>query len=129
MLYARCDNKHTHHSLPFELVYIHTAVPTTIPLPPTNLTCQARGERNFHVFYYLLSGNDNLAERAELQLTSPHDYVYLGGGLTISSHLISLISLFSLLSLLSSLSSLSTPSLSLSLPLHLSPSTALGSSK
>ncbi len=41
---------------------------------------QGKGERNFHIFYYLLSGNDKVSDRETMQLTAPMDYCYLGGG-------------------------------------------------
>ena len=44
------------------------------------LYLQSRGERNFHVFYYLLNGNDSISDREKCFLRDTYDYTYLGGG-------------------------------------------------
>ena len=43
---------------------------------------QGDGERNFHVFYYLLNGNDSVVDREQYHLLGAYDYEYLGGGPT-----------------------------------------------
>jgi hypothetical protein len=44
------------------------------------LYLQSRGERNFHVFYYLLNGNDSISDREKCFLRDTYEYTYLGGG-------------------------------------------------
>ncbi|CAM9271434.1 unnamed protein product, partial [Phaeothamnion confervicola] len=49
-------------------------------LERTRVVSQARGERNYHIFYQLLLGADD-ATLAELKLTrNPGDFAYLAGG-------------------------------------------------
>lgn len=45
-------------------------------LEKSRIVSQAKKERNYHVFYYLLAGA-NEEERAALQLKKPQEYHYL----------------------------------------------------
>lgn len=45
-------------------------------LEKSRIVCQARNERNYHVFYYLLAGASE-AEQMQLHLSKPEAYYYL----------------------------------------------------
>lgn len=45
-------------------------------LEKSRICCQAKNERNYHVFYYLLAGATE-TEREQLSLLPPHKYHYL----------------------------------------------------
>ncbi|XP_053405798.1 unconventional myosin-IXAb-like isoform X4 [Mercenaria mercenaria] len=55
---------------------VHGAIVEKYLLEKSRIVSQASNERNYHVFYYLLEGADNL-EREKLRLGKPEDYFYL----------------------------------------------------
>lgn len=55
---------------------VHGAVVQKYLLEKSRIVSQAKKERNYHVFYYLLAGASK-EEREELHLTRPEDYYYL----------------------------------------------------
>ncbi|XP_018913813.1 unconventional myosin-IXb isoform X2 [Bemisia tabaci] len=55
---------------------VHGAVVQKYLLEKSRIVSQARNERNYHVFYYLLAGASD-AEKQALHLRAPEDYNYL----------------------------------------------------
>ena len=55
---------------------VHGAVVQKYLLEKSRIVSQAKNERNYHVFYYLLAGA-NATEKEALYLTKPADYTYL----------------------------------------------------
>lgn len=55
---------------------VHGAIVQKYLLEKSRIVSQAKNERNYHVFYYLLAGCSQ-AERETLRLTKPPDYFYL----------------------------------------------------
>ncbi|KAK3592955.1 hypothetical protein CHS0354_036814 [Potamilus streckersoni] len=55
---------------------VHGAIVEKYLLEKSRIVSQAKNERNYHVFYYLLAGADDL-ERQKLHLGAPSDYYYL----------------------------------------------------
>ncbi|KAL8597794.1 hypothetical protein ACOMHN_004909 [Nucella lapillus] len=55
---------------------VHGAIVEKYLLEKSRLVSQAKNERNYHVFYYLLAGADD-KERETLHLSKPEDYKYL----------------------------------------------------
>ncbi|KAL3866507.1 hypothetical protein ACJMK2_043800 [Sinanodonta woodiana] len=55
---------------------VHGAIVEKYLLEKSRIVSQAKNERNYHVFYYLLAGADDL-ERKKLHLGAPSDYYYL----------------------------------------------------
>ncbi|XP_052282643.1 unconventional myosin-IXa-like isoform X3 [Dreissena polymorpha] len=55
---------------------VHGAIVEKYLLEKSRIVSQAANERNYHVFYYLLEGADEL-ERDKLHLGKPEDYAYL----------------------------------------------------
>ncbi|XP_071169211.1 unconventional myosin-IXb-like isoform X34 [Mytilus edulis] len=55
---------------------VHGAIVEKYLLEKSRIVSQAKNERNYHVFYYLLAGSDE-EERETLHLLEPQDYTYL----------------------------------------------------
>ena len=57
-------------------LYICRAIVQKYLLEKSRICCQAKNERNYHVFYYLLAGASE-SEKNSLALLPPHKYHYL----------------------------------------------------
>ncbi|RWS29857.1 unconventional myosin-IXa-like isoform X2 [Leptotrombidium deliense] len=55
---------------------VHGAIVQKYLLEKSRIVSQAKNERNYHVFYYLLAGSSN-ADKETLHLTKPSEYFYL----------------------------------------------------